>query len=54
MVATEFFYREWGEENAEKIYKAYHPVLSSQDVADTVLYALSTPSHVQVKNKFLM
>jgi len=51
LVETEFFDREWAKESVKEIYEN-RCALSSQDVADAVLYALSAPLSVQVrKNK---
>jgi NADP-dependent 3-hydroxy acid dehydrogenase YdfG len=47
VVETEFLNRTLGEVNAKAQYKAM-PRMTSQDIADALVYALSTPENVQV------
>ncbi|KAI0215420.1 Dehydrogenase/reductase SDR family member 11 [Lamellibrachia satsuma] len=47
LVETEFFARLGGEELSKKIFKNLNG-LKAEDIADSVIYALSAPPHVQV------
>ena len=47
MVKTEFLNSNFGEEKAMEMYSAM-PHMVSQDIADALIYALSTPENVQV------
>jgi len=49
MVQTEFLERALGKEVADKRYSAIKP-MQANDIADSVIYALSAPAHVQVKD----
>ena len=50
LVRSEFAAARWGgdEARAEKFYERFNAFLSPEDVAEAVLYALDTPTHVNI------
>ncbi|XP_072041948.1 dehydrogenase/reductase SDR family member 11-like [Amphiura filiformis] len=47
LTETEFFYRSYGKEDAERLYQQFK-CLEADDISDAVMYALQAPNHVQV------
>jgi len=52
MVETELFERARGKETSDRLLSAIK-VMKPNDIADSVIYALSAPAHVQVKDILL-
>jgi len=52
VVKTEFLHKNFGEEKAMEMYSAM-PHLNSQDIADALIYTLSTPENVQIHDILL-
>lgn len=52
VVETEFFERKSGKKTADKLFKSFK-CLEAENVADSVIYAMSAPPHVQVHDILL-
>jgi len=49
LVQTELFERDQGKTTSDKLFKSIKP-MKANDIADGIIYALSAPPHVQVKD----